>query len=85
MSINQINNNINPHGKPYTPGKHIAPLEKTQSPHLTKSLAHPLLMKSLSLWKKNFNLLQKKHSAPPDVITSSLKKSSVLRIFFLVP
>ena len=28
MSINQINNNINPHVKPYTPGKHIAPLEK---------------------------------------------------------
>ena len=25
------------------------PLEKNQSPHLTKSLAHPLRMKSLSL------------------------------------
>ena len=28
MSIKQINNNINPHGKAYIPGKHITPLEK---------------------------------------------------------
>ena len=34
MSIKQIHNNINPHGKPLTPGKHITHLRKNSiTPH----------------------------------------------------
>ena len=47
MSIKQIHNNINPHGEPETPGKHIAPLRKNSiTPH---DKIFSTQMKSLSL------------------------------------
>ena len=60
------------------PPENTSPLRKklVYHPHMTKSVAHPLRIKSLSLCK-NFNLLKKKHSPPNDIITPSLKKSSI--------
>ena len=49
MSIKQINNIINLHGKPQTPGKDITPPEKNSITPPDKICSPPLRMKSLSL------------------------------------
>ena len=61
------------------------PYKKTQSPHLTKSLAHLLRRKMVFSLKTTLTSSRKKHSTPPDIITPSLKKSSFLRKNYLVP